>query len=417
MRLFAIAGTLLLLCVLSTNADKWAILVAGSYSWSNYRHQSDIYHAYHVLLQHGFNMDHVITMAANDIAFNARNTRFGEVYNDYNYTDVYRGVKIDYSGWDVTPENFLKVLSGDNSTGKRVVHSTKEDEVFVFYSDHGASNLLAFPGDELYSSDLIVTLKRMYRNRQYKRMLLLIEACYSGSMFEDLLPENINVLALTAANSRESSYGTFCRPGYDLRTCLADEFSYGWMIAATENNVGTFTVYNLYNTVRRKIHSHAMMYGDWTLASLPLGQFITGRHFENSRRTVRKSCEIKDSIKSTEAHIVSMRKRLSNANSEEEKRLTEIELERMLHRKAVVQKTFDYLEERAAQYETNNSPVTRTRAEAVDCYIEIHKSFKKHCFTIQKTPEVIEHLVKFDDMCTRGVDPKVIVHAIETVCA
>ncbi|CAL8100981.1 unnamed protein product [Calicophoron daubneyi] len=316
----------------------------------------------------------------------------------------------------------------------------------------------------------------MYRNRQYKRMLLLIEACYSGSMFEDLLPENINVLALTAANSRESSYGTFCRPGYDLRTCLADEFSYGWMIAATENNVGTFTVYNLYNTVRRKIHSHAMMYGDWTLASLPLGQFITGTHFENSRRTVRKSCEIKDSIKSTEAHIVSMRKRLSNANSEEEKRLTEIELERMLHRKAVVQKTFDYLEERAAQYETNNSPVTRTRAEAVDCYIEIHKSFKKHCFTIQKlsqyllifyeycirssqkmktgmistpslrhsrtndrnsytpeyrcrapisehttsslnTPEVIEHLVKFDDMCTRGVDPKVIVHAIETVCA
>ncbi|CAL8100978.1 unnamed protein product [Calicophoron daubneyi] len=189
------------------------------------------------------------------------------------------------------------------------------------------------------------------------------------------------------------------------------------MIAATENNVGTFTVYNLYNTVRRKIHSHAMMYGDWTLASLPLGQFITGRHFENSRRTVRKSCEIKDSIKSTEAHIVSMRKRLSNANSEEEKRLAEIELERMLHRKAVVQKTFDYLEERAAQYETNNSPVTRTRAEAVDCYIEIHKSFKKHCFTIQKTPEVIEHLVKFDDMCTRGVDPKVIVHAIETVCA
>ncbi|CAL8077932.1 unnamed protein product [Calicophoron daubneyi] len=417
MRSFAIAGTLLLLCVLCTSAEKWAVLVAGSSTWDNYRHQSDIYHAYQVLLQHGFNMDHVITMAVNDIAFNDRNTHLGEVYNDYNYVDVYGGVKIDYSGQEVTPQNFLKVLSGDSSTGKRVVHSTMEDEVFVFYSDHGASNLIAFPEEYLYSKDLIATLKRMHDNRQYKRMLLLIEACYSGSMFEGILPADINVLALTAANSKESSYGTFCEPKDDLDTCLADEFAYGWMIAATVNDVRTFTVDDLYNTVKDQILSHAMMYGDKKMASLPFGQFISGGDVPNLTHTVRESCKITDSMKSTEAHIVSVRKRLSFAKSEEENRLAEIELERMLHRKAFLQKTFDYLEERAAQYEMNNVLVTRTREKAVDCFIEIHESFANHCFTIQKTPEVIEHLVKFDDMCTRGVDPKVIVRAIETVCA
>ncbi|CAL8077935.1 unnamed protein product [Calicophoron daubneyi] len=297
------------------------------------------------------------------------------------------------------------------------LHSTMEDEVFVFYSDHGSSNLICFPEEDLYSKDLIATLKRMHDNRQYKRMLLLIEACYSGSMFEDILPEDIDVLALTAANSKESSYGTFCEPKDDLDTCLADEFSYGWMIAATDNDVRTFTVEDLYNTVKDQILSHAMMYGDKKIASLPLEQFISGENVQNSRPAFRKSREIKDSVKSTEAHIVSMRKRLSIASSGEEKRLAEIELERMLHRKAVVQKTFDYLEERAAQYEVNNLLVPRTRDEAVDCFIEIHKSFRNHCFTIQKTPEVIEHLVKFDDMCTRGVDPKAIVRAIETVCA
>ena len=44
-----------------------------------------------------------------------------------------------------------------------------------------------------------------------------------------------------------------------------------------------------------------------------------------------QACEIKDSVKSTEAHIVSMRNRLSIANSDEEKRLAKIELERMFH--------------------------------------------------------------------------------------
>ncbi|CAL8100990.1 unnamed protein product [Calicophoron daubneyi] len=362
-------------------------------------------------------MDHVITMAVDDIAFNVENTHKGEVYNDYNYVDVYGGVKIDYSGRDVTPENFLKVLSGDNSTGKRVVHSTMEDEVFVFYSDHGSSNLIRFCEEDLYSKDLIATLKRMHGNRQYKRMLLLIEACHSGSLFEGVLPEDIDVLAITATNSEEVSYATFCEPKDNLKTCLADVFSYTWMTAATEKDLRTFTVNKVFYYLRRKIKNHPMIYGDKKIGSLPFGQFISGVNVRNFTCTIRKSREIKDFIKSTEVHVVSMLKQLSNANSDEEKRLAEIELERILHRKAVVQKTFDYLEEIAAQYEMNNLLITRTREEAVECFIEIHKSFKNHCFNIQKTPEVIEHLVKFDNMCTRGVDPKVIVRAVETVCA
>ena len=48
----------------------------------------------------------------------------------------------DYRGPDVTAENFLSVLSGQEptviGTSGKVIKSGPEDRVFVFYADHGA---------------------------------------------------------------------------------------------------------------------------------------------------------------------------------------------------------------------------------------------------------------------------------------
>ena len=35
------------------SATNWAVLVAGSNSWGNYRHQADISHSYQVMIEHG----------------------------------------------------------------------------------------------------------------------------------------------------------------------------------------------------------------------------------------------------------------------------------------------------------------------------------------------------------------------------
>ncbi len=42
--------------------------------------------------------------------------------------------------------------------------------------------------------------------------MIYIEACESGSMFEGILADNINVFATTAADPDESSWGTYCPP-------------------------------------------------------------------------------------------------------------------------------------------------------------------------------------------------------------
>lgn len=83
------------------------MLVAGSNSYSNYRHQADVFHSYQMLIQSGFDSDKIITFAYDDIATSVSNPFKGKVYNKPTYTnpgvDVYAGVKIDYSKTDVTP--------------------------------------------------------------------------------------------------------------------------------------------------------------------------------------------------------------------------------------------------------------------------------------------------------------------------
>ena len=100
---------LVFLAILLTmcSSTNWAVLIAGSNTWYNYHHQADVFHAYQVLLKKGFSADKIITLAYDDIANNKLNPFPGKVFNKPTYADpgvdVYAGVKIDYSGPDVTP--------------------------------------------------------------------------------------------------------------------------------------------------------------------------------------------------------------------------------------------------------------------------------------------------------------------------
>ena len=188
--------------------------------------------------KNGIPEENIIVMAYDDIANDEENPFKGQIFNKPNGEDVYGGCNIDYKGQDVTPQNFLNILRG-NSTGVtggngKVLNSTANSKVFVNFADHGAPGLLVFPTARLFAPDLIATLQYMNDTQMYKEMVLYIEACESGSMFEGLLPENLNIYVLTAANAHESSYATYCPPddevkGQNIQTCLGDLFSVNWM--------------------------------------------------------------------------------------------------------------------------------------------------------------------------------------------
>lgn len=172
-----------LICLVSLcEAENWAVLVAGSNTYSNYRHQADVFHAYQILVKNKFNPEKIITLAFDDVAKNVKNPFKGKVFNKPTHkepgVDVYEGVKIDYTGKDVTPDIFIAVLEGNKTavhnhgTG-RVLESTDQDNIFLYFADHGAPGLIAFPNAYLHADKLINAFANM--KGKYSKIVFYLE--------------------------------------------------------------------------------------------------------------------------------------------------------------------------------------------------------------------------------------------------
>ncbi|XP_034683448.1 vacuolar-processing enzyme-like [Vitis riparia] len=261
---------------------RWAVLIAGSNGYWNYRHQADICHAYQLLKKGGLKDENIIVFMYDDISFNEENPRPGIIINSPHGEDVYEGVPKDYTGEDVTVDNFFAVILGNKTAlsggSGKVLDSGPNDHIFIYYSDHGGPGVLGMPTSPyLYANDLIEVLKKKHASGTYNSLVFYLEACESGSIFEGLLPEGLNIYATTASNAEESSWGTYC-PGEDpspppeYETCLGDLYSVAWMEDSDVHNLRTETLRQQYELVKKRTAndnsvygSHVMQYGDLSL--------------------------------------------------------------------------------------------------------------------------------------------------------
>jgi legumain len=193
----------------------------------------------------------------------------------------------------VNPKNFLAILKGEDTKVKggtgRVLKSSKSSKVFINFSDHGSPGLIQFPNDDyLYAHDLMQTIKFMHQNELYQEMVLYIEACESGSMFDWFLPNDIKVLAVTAANPYESSWGMYCQPddfvqGKEINSCLGDLFSVNWMDLTEREDISKVTLDQQFALVKNlTTRSHVMRYGDLSFLAEPIGNFLGNLNLEKT---------------------------------------------------------------------------------------------------------------------------------------
>jgi legumain len=278
--------------VLAASASTWAVLIAGSNGWGNYRHQSDVFHAYQILTRNGVPKDQIITLAYDDLANYSANPYKGQIFNKPNGKDVYANVTIDYKGKDVSAANFLAVLTGDSKAagGKKVLNSTANDNVFIFFSDHGAVGLVAIINSYLYADQLNTALKTMNTKKMYNKLVFYLEACESGSMFANL-PKDINIYAATASNAVESSWATYCSPndvvnGKRIGSCLGDEFSVTWMEDTDAYDVTNRTLDDQFNQILKNVkQSHPQKYGNLSFLNDTLSKY----HGNSAKRAAKAS--------------------------------------------------------------------------------------------------------------------------------
>lgn len=271
-------------------SQHWAVIMAGSNTFDNYRHQSDACHAYQIAKSNGIPESQIILLAYDDIANSKENPFKGQVFNKPTAKgvageDVYAGCKISYSGKQVTGANFLKVLSGDTSAPGPVLKSTSEDRVFVYYADHGGVGILGVPdgvkGGYIHAADINKAIETLQSKGGYKELLFYLEACESGSIFNKLLKAP-NAKAVTAANPKESSWGWYCPSesggdkvdGKEVGSCLGDEFSVRWMEDTDSASITKETVGQQYTKMVKAVtKSHVQQYGVKSFDSEPIGDF------------------------------------------------------------------------------------------------------------------------------------------------
>jgi len=289
-----------------------------------------------IVKSHGVPEENIVTMMFDDIANNTKNPDQGVIINQPNGPNVYEGVvKVrqdqngsgqvtkhsihvkDYTGLDVTPKNFLRILAGKQmSVGSgKVIRSGPKDRIFVYFADHGAPGLIAFPNNHkaskppyLYADELERTLKKMHRAKKYNKLVFYLEACESGSMFEKWLTSNtgIDMYATTAANSETSSYA--CYLDNRLGTYLGDVYSVKWMQDSDMENLAKEPLIEQFDIVYDETTtSEVCEFGDLTVADLPVGAFQGDKRKKDSiwgfDQMAGDACE-DDSVPSWEGKIV-----------------------------------------------------------------------------------------------------------------
>jgi hypothetical protein len=88
---------------------------------------------------------------------------------------------------DITPENFINVLTGVSQDGKKVLNTTADDGIAIYYRAHTAPLLCS------YADKLNQTLRYMYSNSMYKLMVFYFENCECCDFFDNYISPEMNI--------------------------------------------------------------------------------------------------------------------------------------------------------------------------------------------------------------------------------
>jgi legumain len=424
---------------------RWAILIAGSSGYWNYRHQADVCHAYQILKRGGLKEENIVVFMYDDIAYDTENPHPGKIINKPDGPDVYEGVPKDYTGADVTVSNFYAAILGDKDSIKggsgKVVNSGPNDHIFIYYTDHGGAGVLGMPtSPNLYADDFVDTLKKKAAAGTFKELVIYLEACESGSIFEGLLPEGLNIYVTTASNAEESSWGTYCPgmyppppPEYD--TCLGDLYSVAWMEDTEIENLKKETLEDQYVIVKSRTSnhntystgSHVMQYGDVKLDVEELERYFG---YDPANENVTKPelpeflsahTEILTHVDQREADLIHLRYKFRNAvkgSLREANAATEL-AKTIVHRKHLddsVQLIGEILfaGENALEKLTAVRPAGSVVVDDWACLKTMVRTFEASCGPL--TQYGMKHMRAFANICNARIDPSKMAVASSEAC-
>ncbi|PAA84155.1 hypothetical protein BOX15_Mlig008567g5 [Macrostomum lignano] len=171
---------------------------------------------------------HIILMIADEMACNARNPRPATIFdNAAEKTNLYGDtVEVDYGGYEVTVENFIRLLTGRHVPGtvpsKRLL-TDDQSNILIYITGHGGDGFVKFQdNEEVSSQELADAFEQMWQKRRYREILFIVDSCQAYSMALPVYSPNI--LALGSSRVGEDSLSHHVDP--KLGVYVADRYSY-----------------------------------------------------------------------------------------------------------------------------------------------------------------------------------------------
>merc|ERR1712002_796668 len=406
----------------------WVFLVAGSNGWYNYRHQADVCHAYQIVHAHGIPDDHIVVMMYDDIAYNIENPTPGKIINHPNGTDVYHGVPKDYVCASVRPDIFLQVLKGEKVDGAfgsgKTLASGPNDNIFVYFADHGAKGLVAFGEATLKATDLNKAIKDMYSAKKYNKMVFYVEACESGSMFKGLLPKDVNVFATTASNATTSSYA--CYFDKQRKTFLGDVYSIKWLEDSDKENIEKETLEHQFIVVKNETNTSTVcQFGEKEISQMPVGAFQGPTPTIGLPRPTHPphyppqwfSCG-RDAVPGPDVPVKILQSNFESATTPSEKEEAKERLDSLLRNRKFMQNVVHELVQGITEDNALTGTMFNDNVELTqfDCYYTAVDAFHSRCFNVGQNDFALRMLNPLVNLCERGFTASQIVSAIKDTC-
>ncbi|KAJ3736591.1 peptidase C13 family-domain-containing protein [Lentinula guzmanii] len=279
MRLLSLSLFLLFYFLLSScdassqHTNNWAVLVCSSRYWFNYRHMANALGMYRTVKRLGIPDSNIILMLADDAACNSRNKFAGSVYaNPGRHLDLYgENIEVDYRGYEVTVENFLRLLTGRLSSSvprsKRLLTDSSSN-IFIYLTGHGGNEFLKFQDNEEVSAhDIADAFHQMYEGGRYNEIFFMVDTCQANSMYSKFYSPGI--LATGSSVVGENSYSH--ENDYDIGVAVIDSYTH-YVLEYMEkvNKTSRLTMADLFTSYDvPKIGSHPGVRSD--LFERPLG--------------------------------------------------------------------------------------------------------------------------------------------------
>ncbi|XP_070505115.1 putative GPI-anchor transamidase [Chironomus tepperi] len=210
------------------HTNNWAVLVDTSRFWFNYRHVANVLSIYRSVKRLGIPDSQIILMIAEDMACNPRNPRPATVFNNVNqHINVYGDdVEVDYRGYEVTVENFVRLLTGrvQNGTARsKKLLTDPGSNVLIYLTGHGGEGFLKFQdSEEITSQELADAIEQMWQKQRYHELFFMIDTCQAASMYEKFYSPNI--LAVASSLVGEDSLSHHVDPA--IGVYIIDRYTY-----------------------------------------------------------------------------------------------------------------------------------------------------------------------------------------------